>query len=332
MSCGSNAKTPAPASTGAAATQTPKPAHLTYAFIGYSWTSVPGLVAQAKGFFAQRNLSVDFVVAGQSASSCQQVLAKAVDLGECALNDMIQADESGGAHLINVMSQTYTTVQDGVMAKPNIMSWNDIKGKTVIVAGPKDNTAYFFHLMARANGLKDTDYSFEFAGSSSARYAALKSGAVDVAILADPFYPQAQLAGYRTLDLLIPKYVNPDNYSGQGFVVTQEWAKAHSDELTRFIAVLLQTARWIYDPANKQAIFDIVHEKLNLTQEAFDQTYKTTVVDSQEWSTDGRIKDQAVQGVLKGIVDLGTLKEPVPPASKYYDTTYDEAALKLLGH
>jgi len=329
-SCGAGTKTPAAPPGGANVTQTPAPAHLTYATINYSWTTVPHLVAQAKGFFAQQNLTVDYVVAGQSASACQQVLAKAADFGECSLNDMIQADQSG-ADLVDVMGETVTTVQDGIMTKPSISSWSDLKGKTVIVGGPKDNTAYFFHVMARANGLKDTDYSFQYAGASAARFAALKSGAVDVAVLADPYYAEAQSAGFRALDFLIPKYLNSSNYSGQGFVVTPGWAKAHSDETQRFIAALLNSARWIYDPANKQELYSIVHEKLNLSQDAFNETYQNTLVDSKEFSTDGQITDQGVAGVMNGLVDLGSLKEPLPPASKFYDTTYVNGAHKLLG-
>jgi NitT/TauT family transport system substrate-binding protein len=327
--CGSSAKSP-PTSATSAAAATPAPAHMTYAIVGYSWNIVPDLVAQAKGFYTKRNLSVDYVVSGQSASSCQQILAKAVESAECSLNDMVQADETGGAHLISVMNQTITALQYGVLSKPGIGSWSDLKGKTVMVAGPKDNTAYYLHLMARANGLKDSDYNFQFAGASSARFAALKSGAVDAAVLSDPTFTQASLAGFKTLDTLVPKYLNADNYAGGGPVMTQEWAKAHADEASRFIAGLLEANQWIYDPANKQALYDIVHEKLNLTPDAFDQTYKSSVVDSKQWSTDGQINDAAINGVLKGLVDLGSLKEPLPPAGKYYDVTYLNLALKSM--
>jgi ABC-type nitrate/sulfonate/bicarbonate transport system substrate-binding protein len=330
VGCRTSVKAPPASGPAAAASATPPPAHLTYAMINYSWTTVPHLVAQAKGFFAQQNLTVDYVVAGQSASTCHQVLAKAANFGECSLNDLIQADQSG-ANLIDIMGETVTTVQDGIMTKPSINSWSDIKGKTVMVGGPKDNTAYFFHVMARANGVKDTDYNFQYAGASAARFAALKSGAVDVSVLSDPYYAEAQASGFKALDFLIPKYLNSDNYAGQGFVVTPEWAKANSDEAERFIAALLNAARWIYDPANKQELYSIVHEKLNLTQDAFDETYQNTLVDSKEFSADGQITDQGVGGVLKGLVDLGSLKEPLPPASKFYDTTYVNGAHKLLG-
>jgi len=305
---------------------------MTYAIVGYSWNVVPELVAVQQGFFTKRNLSVDYTVSGQSASSCQQLLAKAVEAAECSLNDMIQADETGGAHLVEVMNETNTALQYGVMVKAGINSWADLKGKTIIIGGPKDNTAFYLHVIAGANGLKDSDYSLQFAGASGARFAALKAGAVDAAILSDPTFTQASQAGYKTLDTLVPKYLNDSNYAGGGPAVTPEWAKAHPDVVERFIAGLLEANNWIYDPANKQALYDTVHAKLNLDQAAFDQTYKSSVLDAKQWSTDGKIDDAAITGVMKGLEDLGSMKEPLPPASQFYDATYLTAAQKLLAH
>jgi NitT/TauT family transport system substrate-binding protein len=329
--CRSNAQTPAGGGTAAAPAATAKPAHINYVLTSLLFNAAPELVAQAKGFFGEQNLTVDFPVAGQSASACQQVLAKAADIAQCSLNDMIQADESGGAHLLLAMNVTITAIQYGVMAKPSIASWNDMKGKTVIVGGPKDNTVYYFHTMARAHGLKDSDYSFQYAGASNARLAALESGAVDVAILASPSDFQAEQKGYKRLDNLLPTYLNGDNYAGGGPVVTEEWAKANSSELTRFLAADLKAIAWMDDPANKQALFEILGPKLNLTQDVFEASYKANVVDTKTWAEDGQIKDSAIQGVLNGLVDLGSLKQPTPPPSKYYDATYLMAARKLIG-
>jgi NitT/TauT family transport system substrate-binding protein len=329
--CRSNATPSTSGGTAPSAAATPKPAHLNFVLTSLLFNAAPVLVAQAKGYFAEQNLTVDFPVAGQSASACQQVLAKAADIAQCSLNDMIQADESGGAHLILAMNETITAIQYGIMAKSSIASWNDLKGKTVIVGGPKDNTVYYFHTMARAHGLKDGDYSFQYAGASNARLAALESGAVDAAILASPSDFQAEAKGYKRLDNLLPTYLNGDNYAGGGPVVTQEWAKANADELTRFLAADLKAIAWMDDPANKQAVFAILGPKLNMTQDVFDSTYKAGLVDTKTWAEDGQIKDSAIQGVLNGLVDLGSLKEPTPPPSKYYDASYLTAARKLVG-
>jgi NitT/TauT family transport system substrate-binding protein len=327
--CASNAKpsSSAGSSSQAAAVATAKPAHLTYGLVGpLNWGNLPEIVAQAKGFYAGQNLTIDFEVAGQSASVCQQILAGAVDIGACSINDMIQAVESGNAPLFQFLELDNSPTNYSVMAKPNIKSWSDMKGKTIIVGGPKDNTVYFFHAMARPNGLKDTDYSFEYAGASSARYAALKSGAVDAAILTDPYDYQAQQDGDTKIDVMAPKYVNSSNYGYAIDAATRDWAKGHSDELERFIRAEPQAVAWIYDPANKQEIFSLVGPKANVSQDELERLYQRDIIDSKFWSTDGKITDAGVQGVLNSLVDLGSLKAPTPSPSKYYDLQYLNAA------
>jgi NitT/TauT family transport system substrate-binding protein len=227
-----------------------------------------------------------------------------------------------------VMNETITALQYSLMTKPDIKTWADLKGKSIIVGGPKDNTVFYIRAMARANGLQDNDYDFQFAGTSGQRLAALKSGAVDGSILTDPFDTQAEADGFNKLDVLLPKYVTPENYAGGGPIVIRDWARDHQDEVGRWIRAVLKSVNWINNPANKQELFGIVGPRLNLTQDAFDRVYEKTLVSTKQWSSDGQIRESAVQGVVKSLVDLGNLNPPGPPATKFYDTSYLEAALR----
>jgi len=325
LGAGCRAHTTAPSSAtavGAAISSTATPKHLTFAATGFSWPGLPDIVAQGKGFFAAQNLTVDQEVAGGSPTACQQILAKAADVGNCNLNDMVQAVEAGGAPLVQIVQIDKEPLDQTVVAKPNIKTWADLKGKTIIVGAPKDNTVYFFRTMARANGLKDSDYNFTYAGSSSARYAALKSGAVDAAILIDPFDSMAEAAGDVRVDHLVPKYANSSNYGYITAAVNKDWAKDHSDELARYIRAELAAVKWINDPANKQDLFTLVAAKLNIDQPTFDRLYQRDVMTTPFWSTTGEITDAGVQGLLNSLVDLGELNQPRPPPGKYYDLTY----------
>lgn len=320
---------PSPAAQAKAPAAASKPAEaksVKYGATGVSWNLVPEMVASDRGFFESENLNVEIIVAGQSAAVCQQLLAKAVEIGGCSLNDLMQAVEASGAPLVMVMNETITALQYGVMAKPGIKTWADLKGKTVMVGGPKDNTVYYIRVMARANGLNDADYDFQYAGASGARLAALKSGAVDASILTDPFDTQAELDGFSRIDNLLPKYLTAENYAGGGPIVHRDWAKDHTDEVTRFIRAILKSIAWINDPANKQALFSTVGSKLNLTEDAFDRVYQKTLVNSKQWSLDGQIRESAIQGVVTSLVDLGSITQPGPPASKFYDSSFLELA------
>lgn len=303
-----------------------EPKTITLGAVGNTLSDGPFFVAEAKGFFEAERLTVDRVIVGQSAGVCQNLVARAVDMGNCSLNDMVQAVEAGGAPLVAVMTQTFTSLDYGVNVKPGLSSWADLRGKTVIVGGPQDNTVFFFRTMARAAGLRDDEYDFQYAGSTPSRYAALKSGGVDAAILTDPFDFQADQEGYRKLDSLVPKFLNANNYAGVSTAARSDWAKEHADEITRWIRAYTRAVRWMYDPANREEVFAILGPVLNLNQESFDHIYQKNFADGQMWSPDGRITETGMQGVLKALAELGFLQEPLPPAGKFFDMTYVERA------
>ena len=308
----------------------PKMTDLTFGQTGISISGTQNFVAQAKNFFKDENLNVHYIVSGQSAQVCQLLLTHDVDLGDCSLNDIIQIDQKSGAQLVLVANEWATALNYGLMTQPKIKTWSDLKGKTIMVGGPADNTVYFTRVMARAHGLKDKDYDFLYAGASSARFAALKAGAVDASMLTDPFDSEAELAGYNRLAQSVPKYVNGSNYAGGGLVTTKPWAQAHPKILVAYIMAVKRAIAWMYDQKNKEELFTILHKRLNLTHKAFDRVYQNNVVKNKMWSSNGGLAtDAAVQGVVKSLVELGEVSSPAPPASKFYTNAYADMANKL---
>ncbi len=86
----------------------------------------------------------------------------------------------------------------------------------------------------------------------------------------------------------------------------------------------------MHDPTNKEELFRVVSPKLNMSRESFERIYKRDVVDSNLFSATGQITDAGVRGVLKSLVELGSLKDPIPAPGKYYDMTYVNKALESL--
>jgi NitT/TauT family transport system substrate-binding protein len=302
----------------------PAPVTLTYASTTLGWNLTPTIMTQEKGFFAAEGLTVEVAITGQSAAVCQQVLARAAEIGGCSLNDTIQTVEaSGGAPLVIVMQETTGPLHNGLIVRPEMAGYADLKGKTVMLGGPKDNTVFFFKTMARANGVRDDDYDVTYAGSSSARYAALQAGGVAASLLTDPFDYRIEQEGFRRLENLRPKYLNPGNYSGNGHIAHRDWARDNGDVLVRYIRAQLAAHAWMNNPANEEEMFTILGPKINLTRDVFQRSYDRGRVDP-EWSLDGRANPAAYEGVQKSLAELGVLQEPLSPPSKYYDMTYVE--------
>src|SRR5262249_57684040 len=71
---------------------------VTAAIIGISVSIWPAIVADEKGFFAAEGVKVDFISAGASARSLQQVAAGSAEIGSSSMVDTIRGI-GGGANV-----------------------------------------------------------------------------------------------------------------------------------------------------------------------------------------------------------------------------------------
>src|SRR5947209_8946333 len=209
-----------------------------------SW---PFEIAIEKGFFAAEGIAIDRIAAPSSAAVVLQAAAGAIDITvQGAFVDVIRAIEKGAPlAIVRIMVQTPPYE---LLAKPSIRSLKELRGKTVSIGGPKDVTRIYLNRMLEPNGLKDSDVDLVYAGASSARLAALESGAVDAAILTSPYNFNAVSDGFpvigRTADYITDL---PQN----GTVVNRNWAAGHMDTVRRFLAALQKGADWFMDRRNR---------------------------------------------------------------------------------
>ena len=120
-----------------------------------------------------------------------------------------------------------------LIGKPNLKSITDLKGKTISVGADNDITTVYFERMMAANGFKKGDYDTIPAGVAAARFAALKAGVVDAAIVLPPLNFQAAAAGLVTLGLAAD-YVKDVPFTGMA--VHRRWAAANLSAAKRVLA------------------------------------------------------------------------------------------------
>src|SRR5216684_3962028 len=203
----------------------------------------PFEIAMEKGFFAAEGISIDKVAAPSSAAVVLQATAGAIDITvQGAFVDVIRAIEKGAPlAIVRIMVQTPPYE---LLAKPSIRSLKELKGKTISIGGQKDVTHVYLNRMLEPNGLKDSDVDLVYAGASSARFAALETGAVDAAMLTAPFNFYGASAGLsiigRTADYITDL---PQN----GTVVNRNWATGHMSALSRFLAAFNKAINWFRD-------------------------------------------------------------------------------------
>jgi hypothetical protein len=89
--------------------------------------------------------------------------------------------------------------------------------------------------------------------------------------------------------------------------------------LNRFIWASAAASQWARDPANRAAAIALYREATGANQETAEEAYATLIPDAA-------IDVNGIQMVLDLRVALGFMAAPAPPATRFYDTRYWEAA------
>jgi ABC-type nitrate/sulfonate/bicarbonate transport system substrate-binding protein len=278
-------------------------------------------VAQGKGFLEREGVQLDLTYTGSTASATQSLVAGSVDLGNGSIDNFVRAIESG-AQLVAVVGEQAPPTYS-LLGQPSIASVADLRGKLIMIGGPKDPTLFFIQRMLRPLGLADDDYELTYAGGTAERYAALQSGAVAATLLGQPFDFAAERQGYRRL---ANQWDAPLDYQFIGYAVRRDWAASHEDALVRFLRAFRGAHRWLHDPSNRDEAIAILTDVVKLQPEDARETYDLIIVRLKAFAPDGEITERAMQGVLDSIVALGDLPAPPPPVSKYVDNRYIQAA------
>jgi NitT/TauT family transport system substrate-binding protein len=288
-------------------------------------TDWPLFVADSLGFFKKYGVSPSFIVVGSAAGNAQQLAAGSLGIGETSSTQIIEAI-NGGAPITYAVNQV-TTPPYSLMAKPGIKSYAGLRGKMIIIGGVTDITHVFLDAMLKPSGLKPDDYTLTYAGATNQRYAALKSGSVDAAILFPPFDFLAESEGYSNLGNV--QKVLP-SFPFDGFAVNVPWAQAHAALLVAFLKGYLEAVRWLYDPAHKAQAVSILAAATNTTPENGAKAYDEFFVQLGAFSKDGRSRPQDFQKVIGALAQLKVLEPPLPSPAKFYDNRYiDQANAEL---
>jgi ABC-type nitrate/sulfonate/bicarbonate transport system substrate-binding protein len=268
-----------------------------------SSTHWPVYIGLNQGYFAAADLKLDLVFVQSSAALAQQLTAGSLDVAlSTGLADPIRAIDKGSPIAIvriEIQAPPYT-----LLAKPAIKRWQDLKGKTISIGGPKDITRIYLERMAVPNGVKPGDYDTVFAGATSARFSALQSGAVDAAILLPPFNFFAESAGFTNLG-------NTIDYAGElpfaGAVVGRAWAASHKSTLEKLLSVHNKSMAWFSDPANRAQAIKIMVEASKLKADDVAKSYDF-LHDNRFFEATGKISKSRMGALLKVLKELGDVE------------------------
>jgi NitT/TauT family transport system substrate-binding protein len=266
----------------------------------------PLFIGIEKGFYADENVKPDLIYIQSSAAVIQQLSAGSLDMSmSTGIVDPIRAIYQGAS--IAIACFEVQVPPYALLAKPDIKSLQDLKGKTISVGGPKDVTRLYVDRMLAAQGLKSGDYDYHYAGATTARAQALLSGAVDAAILLPPSNFQLEGQGYHNLGLAL-QYVPELAFSGT--VVNKAWAARGAEVVKRVLAAQRKSTEYLYNPNNRTEVVNILvkvsGQKLEDVDKSYDFFNRNNFFDRT-----GKISRAKMSALMDALVSLGDITTPV---------------------
>ncbi len=264
----------------------------------------PVFIGINKGFFAEQDLKIDVVYVQSSAQMVQQLTAGSLEMTmSTGLVDPIRAIEKGSP--IAIVRFESQSPPYALVAKPNIKTFAELKGKTISLGGPKDITRIYVERMLAPSGVKPGEFDMVFAGATSARAQALLSGAVDAAILLPPFNFQATAQGFNELGLTVD--FAPD-LPFSGTVVNNGWAKAHPALLSRVLAAHAKAVAWFYQDANRAEAVKMMVAVSSLKQDEVEKAYDF-FRKGKFFEPTGKISRKRLGALVDALASLGDIPQ-----------------------
>jgi NitT/TauT family transport system substrate-binding protein len=267
----------------------------------------PFYIGLHKGFFTAEGVKPDVVYVPSPAGLVQQLAAGSLDVCDIGVVEPIHAVARGASVAILRISGAVSPYS--IVAKADIKSLMDLKGHTFIIGGLVDINRVYLERVLKAAGLKDADIDITVAGSTSARFAALKSGTADATMLAPPVNFFAEAAGFHTIGMMID-YTRDLPFGSTD--VADAYAKAHRDVVLRFMAALDKSYAWFNNDANREAAIDILLDEMkNAKREDMGKSYDY-LRKIGFFPNDGTVSKTRVESLMDEMTKIGDTQGRVP--------------------
>jgi ABC-type nitrate/sulfonate/bicarbonate transport system substrate-binding protein len=284
---------------------------------------LPNFAAEACGFFAQRGLAVETVFTSGSRQLRAGLADGSYEFAHGAVDNAIDMVRNGGHDVVTVCGLDHGF--NRFFVQPDIHDFADLRGRTIVVDAPDTAFALMIYEILRRHGVQRDEYIVKSVGSTRFRLEAMiaADGAADGAaacMLNLPFAVLAERAGLRVLADPIAELGAYQSCCG---FALRDWAVAHRDMLTRYLAAYVEGLHWALDPANRAGCVRLLVERLSIAEDVAEMCLDIVTDPVSGFQRDADIDEAGFRTML----DIRGNPENISPAA-YIDLSYHRAALE----
>jgi ABC-type nitrate/sulfonate/bicarbonate transport system substrate-binding protein len=294
--------------------------------------NLPIWMTQRQGLFAAEKIDIKIDFTPGSTYQLTHLIAASYDMGFTAIDNIIAYREGQNeaylppgtdVDLIAVLAS-----DDGflsISAQKDIDSVEALKGRTVTVDAMTTGFAFVLREVLAKKGVPETEVKFERAGGVANRFRMMLENPGHAATTQmTPFDLLGEARGFKTVarvrDVLGP-------YLGLVAAVRRSWAEANRDLVVRFIRAYAKGLEAMYDPANRSIVEAILVANVSgMTPELASKAYNIYVSDKTGFFKKPVFDAEGANTVLALRSKYGVPQKTLTDASRYYDTSYLEAA------
>lgn len=262
--------------------------------------------AQDMGFFKKAGLDVQIISISNASLIHSGVVSGSIDIGSTSMPPAALAHERGLPYVLVAPGAIYSWKSPTsalVVAKNSpIAAAKDLNGKTIGVRDLTNVGSVATEAWIDQNGGDSKSVKFVEVPDSSA-IAAVVSGRIDAASIAEPFLDQAVKSGAR---ILAPTYdAVAKQFMVGAWFATLSYATAHPDVLRKFYAVIVQTARWANAHQTESAKILEKYAKVEIAPTMARVTYADT------------LSPELIQPLIDASAKYGTIKSSFPATALF---------------
>lgn len=271
------------------------------------------IVARARGIFAAAGLEVGIMVTPNSTDQMRGLSLGSWQIVSTAFDNVLGWSGREGAEIVAI-AQVAQGITLPVYVRPEIKSWEDLRGKPLAVDAVDTAYALVLRRILLAHGLEMErgDYTLLPKGATGHRLESMIQGESFAGVLNPPWDAKADAAGMnRFAD---QREILP-NYPGGVFAVNRKWANDNRAMLTKYLTAWDQGLRWAQDVKNRD-------EAIKLIADAEKMDEKNAATRLRQLPSNGRLNLAGLQTVLDLRVQFGLTPPMGQDLPKYYDESF----------
>ena len=193
-------------------------------------------VAKDKGLFAKRGLSVDVEFTPTSKAQRDALADGRVQIAQAAVDNAVAMVEGAKKDVIIVSGGSNGMLS--LFVRPEVKSYDDIRGKAVVVDAPDTAYALVLYKMLALKGVKRSEYDIFQGGDCMRRLNGIRNDPKNVAVLLNfPCTVLAEREGF-------PNWGSAADalgaYQADGAFVMRDWAQQHRDALVNYLQSIVE--------------------------------------------------------------------------------------------